>query len=91
MEKRFRILGTQGIMSEKQESEEQKSELIIRFQSPGSAEFSISADNIVPAQMLAVAGYLEWKAKQMLQFAEIQNMQKEQEIQERNKLVVPGR
>jgi len=78
-------------MSEKQESEEQKSELIIQFQSPGSAEFSISADNIVPAQMLAVAGYLEWKAKQMLQFAEIQNMQKEQEIQERNKLVVPGR
>jgi hypothetical protein len=27
----------------------------------------------------------------MLQFAEIQSMQKEQEIRERNKLVVPGR
>jgi len=72
-------------------SEEQKSELIITFQSPGSAEFVVSADKVVPAQLLAVAGYLEWKAKQQLQFAEIQAMQKEQEIQERNKLVVPGR
>jgi hypothetical protein len=91
MEKRLGILGTQGIMSEEQKTKDQKSELIIRFESPGSAEFSISANNIVPAQMLAVASYLEWKAKQMLQFAEIQSMQKEQEIRERNKLVVPGR
>ena len=71
-------------------TEEQKfSRMIITFASEGSALFDIQFENVTPTQLLAVAGFLEFKARYALQVAESRERLEEAEYEERHKLTVP--
>lgn len=58
-------------------SDEQQSQLIATFSSIGSADFSSQMQNVRPAQMLALASWLEWYAKKMFD-AELENKMQQQ-------------
>lgn len=72
------------------EEDEDISRLIIKFERPGSARFDVAAEGVFPEQILAVANFLEWKGKQMLQMADLKRMQQMQQQNEKNRIVVPG-
>ena len=48
---------------EKDTSSVLTSRLTINFSAPGAADFVPEFDNVTPAQMLAAASWLEWRAK----------------------------
>jgi|GEM_PF-4061514 len=41
--------------------------LMIEFRAPGASEFTLRTENVTPMQMLGVAAWLDWFAKQHLQ------------------------
>ena len=47
-----------------------RSRIVIEFSGPGSADFSFQADQVTTNQLLAVAGWLDWKARLTLNLAE---------------------
>ena len=55
-----------GEMGENGNNPEQQSKLIVTFGAPGSAEFSITFENVNSAQLFAVSAYLDWHARRML-------------------------
>lgn len=59
--------------------------LIIRFETPHSAMFTIQPNNVSPAQMFMIAEMLRWQANyQMEQMARAR-----EGVQEQNKILVP--
>ena len=40
-----------------------KPQIVIIFHAPGSAEFSLHAEGVSPAQMLGAAAWLDWYAR----------------------------
>lgn len=63
-----------------------KSTIYIEFGDLNSVEFSMNLNNIAPMQMLALAQYLDWKAKSALAQQEYMEMQK----QEATKIAIPN-
>lgn len=59
--------------------------VLVRFQGPGSSEFSISLEGVTYNQVLLVASYLEMKAKSLILQTEAQAA----EEAERQRLSVP--
>lgn len=75
------------------EEQEQKSFILVRFASVGSVEAQTVFENVTPLQVLAIAGFLELKAKSEL--ARIENERAEQQVQQRlavpkDKILIPG-
>ena len=71
-------------------NEEEQSQMIITFDSEGSAHFTISATKVTPMQMLTLAGFLKFEAEFALNVQKNAFYQQMLEQQERNKIVVPG-
>lgn len=71
--------------------EEKRSYILIEFDTVGSAAFAIQTDNVTPLQLLSIAGFLEWKAKSLLQAQEFQAMQTQMKQKEMNKIIIPGK
>ena len=65
----------------------QQSYLLIQFASPGSVLFQPTFENVTPFQLLAIAHFLEFEGKSMLQEHKFQEKQKEQ----MNKIITPGK
>jgi len=70
-------------------SEETKSRLVVNFESVGSATFQIGFENVTPTQILALASYLELKAKNEIVQMENQTYEKQRQYDETHKLIVP--
>lgn len=58
------------------------SKLVITFEAPGSSEMAVTSENVTPAQILGVAAWLDWWARQM--FDEIQSQKSA------NRIIIPG-
>lgn len=69
------------------DEETPKSYLIVQFADIGSVLFTTKMDGITPLQLLALAGYLELKAKNELVQQENQRVQREADM----KLLVPDK
>jgi hypothetical protein len=67
---------------------ENDSILFVKFKELNSTDLQLSMQNVTPMQLLAVAGYLEWKAKSILQAQELQMMM-ETEEQNKPKIALP--
>ena len=70
-----------------EEEQTPKSYLIVQFSDVGSVLFTTKMDGITPLQLLALAGYLELKAKNELVQQENQRVQREADM----KLLVPDK
>lgn len=66
-------------------TDEIKSRLLVEFSGVGSATFDVKFENVTPTQLLAIAGYLELKAKNEIIILE----NKKHEYDEMNKLSMP--
>lgn len=66
-------------------SDTKDSFILIKFESFNSAAFGMKVENVSPFQILAVASYLELKAKFQLNQMEIEQLQN----QDKNKISVP--
>lgn len=75
---------------EEQQEEKTESYLVIKFDSPGSAIFSLESDNVSPVQMLALSQYLEWFGKVQLQSQYLESVQRKMEKQSREGIAIPG-
>ena len=57
--------------------------MVVQFVTPGSAEFKIHFEGVVtPAQLFAVAGWLDWNARRIFDATLVQ--------QAANRIAVPG-
>lgn len=73
-------------MSE-EEKQAPKSYLLVQFADIGSVLFTTQIEGVTPLQLIAIASYLELKAKNELVQQENQRVQREQEM----KLLVPDK
>jgi hypothetical protein len=72
--------------------QEENSFVVVRFAATGSVVFQAQFEGVTPMQMLALAGWLEVKAKNELIKSENQRAEEEaQKSISRPKLVLPGR
>lgn len=67
------------------ENQEQESYIHISFTEPGSTVFGIEMKGILPGQMLAIAGYLETRAKAII----VQDIEREAQQKAKEQLSVP--
>ena len=68
--------------------EEVKSWFHVNFESSGSTKMDISMNEVTPLQLLALAGYLEYKGKNELQRMEMEAIQ--QAMQQEIAIPKPG-
>jgi hypothetical protein len=73
------------------EPEQPQSFLIVTFSDVGSAMFNIKFGSVTPTQLLALAGYLEFRAKNDIMQTENRQMAERLQEDEMKKIALPSK